>query len=118
MTNMLRIILLIGIVLYYVIIVSLLKKQRLALKYTLLWLAMGICMLILVAFPTSLDFIRRVCGFVDAMNALYVCAFAFVFILLMSLTGIVSKQSDRIRCLIQDNALLEKRLRELENEKE
>lgn len=117
MTNTLRIILLACILFYFIIVVSLLKKQRLVLKYTLLWLAMGICMLILVAFPTTLDFIRRVCGFVDAMNALYVCAFGFVFILLMSLTGIVSKQSDRIRCLIQDNALLEKRLRELENEK-
>ena len=34
--------------------------------------------------------------------------------ILMSLTSIVSKQTEKIRVLVQDNALLEKRIREME----
>ena len=48
------------------------------------------------------------------MNALYVIAIGFVMVLLMALTSIVSRQSDRIKSLVQDNAMLEKRIREME----
>lgn len=114
MTTTLRFVLLIGILLFFVIIVYLLKKNRLALRYTLMWMGMGICMFVLVIFPQLLDLIRKVLGFEDGMNALYVCGIGFMFILLMALTSIVSRQSDRIKSLAQDNALLEKRIRELE----
>ena len=42
----------------------------------------------------------------------------FAFVLLMAVTSIVSKQSEKIKELIQSTALLEKRVRELEDEKE
>lgn len=35
--------------------------------------------------------------------------------ILMALTAIVSRQANRIRVLIQTNAILEKRVREVEN---
>ena len=50
------------------------------------------------------------------MNTLYLLILAFVIILLMMLTSIVSGQTERIRRLAQSNALLEKRIRELEEE--
>jgi hypothetical protein len=48
------------------------------------------------------------------MNGLFVLAIGFVMAILMSLTSIVSKQSERIRALVQVIAMLEKRIRELE----
>lgn len=48
------------------------------------------------------------------MNGLYVICIGFMIMLLMSLTSIVSRQAFKIRSLVQDNALLEKRIRELE----
>ena len=36
------------------------------------------------------------------------------FFILLSLTTIISKQTDKIKSLIQDSALMEKRIRELE----
>ena len=51
MSVILRTSLLICILFYFMIILLLLKHKALELKYTLLWLAAGIMMALLVAFP-------------------------------------------------------------------
>lgn len=114
MTNTLRGILIVCIIVYFVAVFQFLRKGRLALKYSLLWLLMGVIMAVLVIFPRVLFFMSELFGIVDTMNALFTFAVGFIMMLLMLLTAIVSKQSDRIKSLIQDNALLEKRIRELE----
>ena len=118
MTTTLRIILFVAIILFFFIVLSLLKNNRLALRYTLLWLGMAAIMLLLVIFPQLLECIRKALGFESGMNALYVIAIGFAIVLLMALTSIVSHQSDRIKELVQNSAMLEKRIRELEKEHE
>lgn len=112
----LKIVLTAAIAAFFIIVLMLLKRRRLALKYTLLWLLTGIVMLVLVSFPELLLLIARASGIQSVMNTLYMMLLAFVLILLMMLTSIVSKQTERIRDLAQSNALLEERLRELEAE--
>ena len=48
------------------------------------------------------------------MNGLFIIGIGFIVMILMAITSIVSKQNKKIRTLIQDNAILEKRVRELE----
>lgn len=115
MTSTLRTVLSIVIILYFFIVVKLLKRKSLALKYTLLWLLMGIVMTVFVIFPDLLALVGHAVGILDGMNALFTASIGFSFCILMALTSIVSKQSDQIKKLIQNNALLEKRIRELEN---
>lgn len=112
----LKIVLIAAIAAFFIIVLMLLKRRRLALKYTLLWLLTGVVMLVLVSFPELLLLIAKVSGIQSVMNTLYMMLLAFVLILLMMLTSIVSKQTERIRDLAQSNALLEERLRELEAE--
>jgi hypothetical protein len=114
MSTTLRVILLIGVIVYFVIVVHLLKKKRLTLKYSLLWLFMGCVLLLLAIFPKILGWICHLLGFEDTMNGLFTIAIGFILVLVMALTAIVSKQTDRIKNLVQDNALLEQRLREVE----
>ena len=112
----LRTALLAAIILFFVIVLYFLKRRRLTLKYSLLWLLTGTVMLVLVAFPELMMFLSRLLGTQSIMNTLYLLILAFVIILLMMLTSIVSGQTERIRRLAQSNALLEKRIRELEEE--
>lgn len=112
----LKIVLIAAIAAFFIIVLMLLKRRRLALKYTLLWLLTGVVMLVLVSFPELLLLIAKVSGIQSVMNTLYMMLLAFVLILLMMLTSIVSKQTERIQDLAQSNALLEERLRELEAE--
>lgn len=114
----LRVSLILAIVLFFIIVLVLLKKRRLNLKYTLLWMLTGVVMLIFVLFPGIMSAIATLLGIQTVMNTLYLLLLAFMLILLMMLTSIVSKQTERIGTLAQNNAFLEKRVRELEESAE
>lgn len=114
MSNTLRVVLIIGIIIYFMIVLRLLKSKRLTLKYSLLWLLMGVVMAALVIFPQLLKIMCDALGIVYGMNGLFTCAIAFLLMLSMALTAIVSKQAEKIKDLVQESALLEKRLREME----
>lgn len=112
----LQIAMLSAIMCYYVILVYLLKKKSLILKYTLLWIFAGFLMLVLVLFPQLLHIFANAVGIYDDTNALFAVIFFCVIVILMSLTAIVSKMGERIKQLAQYAALLEKRLRDMEEE--
>lgn len=110
----LRITLIIAVCCYFILILLFLKKRALELKYTLLWLLAGVVMGIFVLFPSLLLHLVKILGIESPMNGLYVLCIGFIICILMALTSIVSKQTMKIRALIQENAMLEKRLRETE----
>lgn len=114
----LRITLSIAVVCYFIIILYYLKKRMLELKYTLIWLAAGVVMGIMLIFPDLLEWFRSLLGIESNMNALYILCFAFIIMILMTLTSIVSRQMLKIRVLIQEISMLEKRVRELESRKD
>lgn len=113
----LKVSLLAAVLVFFIIVLSMLKRRRLALKYTLLWLLTGVVMLIFVAFPELLQSLAGFIGAQTLMNTLYLLIIGFILVLLMMLTSIVSKQTERIAFLAQANAILEKRVRELEESK-
>lgn len=110
----LRISLLAGIALYFILIVYFLKKKALSLKYTLLWFASGFMMLLLVIFPNILYKVADFLGFASPVNALFAVVIFFMLCILMSITSIVSKLNSKNKSVAQQLALLEKRVRELE----
>jgi len=111
----LKITLIIAVCCYFILILIFLKRKALELKYTLLWLLAGGIMGLAVLFPKLLFRVTKFLGITGAMNGLYVLCIGFILIILMALTSIVSKQTMKIRTLIQENAMLEKRVRELED---
>lgn len=113
----LRIVLLVAVFLYYIIILLLLKNKTLELRYTLLWMFCGLVLAVLIVCPEILAFLVRLVGVQSNMNGLFLMGFAFLIMIIMSLTAIVSKQTNKIRILVQEMAILEKRVRELEKEK-
>ena len=69
---------------------------------------------VFVIFPNLLMKLVNLLSIESLMNGLYVLCIGFIIIILMALTSIVSRQTMKIRALIQENAMLEKRLRETE----
>ena len=112
----LQIAMLIAIGLYFLIVLNLLRKKTLNLKYTLLWFASGAIMLMLAVFPKILGWFAALVGIYDPTNALFAFMFFCVVIILLSITAIVSKLNEKSKQIIQSIALLEKRVRELESE--
>lgn len=110
----LRIVLLIAIIIYFVLILFYLKRKALELKYTLLWLFAGMIMLLMTIFPQISVIITMLLGFESNMNVLYTTCIGFIIMLLMMVTSIVSRQSNKIKTLIQEIAILKKEIRELQ----
>ena len=107
-----RITLGIALIIYFCLILIFLKRKAIELKYTLLWLLAGLCMTILVIFPSILPAFLRLFGIVGNMNGLFIICIAFLMMLCMALTSIVSRQAGKIRKLTQSMAILEKELRD------
>ena len=110
----LRITLIIAVIVYFVSILYFLKQRALNLKYTLLWLLAGLVMGILVIFPELLISIIRIFGIQDNMNGLFIFCIAFIIMILLSLTSIATRLNIKVRTLTQELAILDKRIRELE----
>ena len=113
----LRVTLIAAVICYFIIILYFLKNRALNLKYTLLWLLAGGVMGILVIFPELLERIIHLFGIQDNMNGLFIIAIGFMLMILMALTSIASRQNMKIRLLVQEIGILDKRIRELEDGK-
>ena len=111
----LQITLSIAIVCYFILILHYLKCKMIELKYTLIWLAAGSVMGIMVFVPEILVNFVRLLGIESNMNGLFALCIAFLIAILMTLTSIVSRQNYKIKTLIQETGMLEKRIRELED---
>ena len=114
----LRTVLIAAVICYFVVILKFLKDKALSLKYTLLWIFAGIAMAILIIFPNILTWFINLFGIQSNMNGLFLFCIAFIIMILMSITSIVSRQNRKIRTLIQEIGILEKRIRELEKVKD
>jgi hypothetical protein len=111
----LRITLIAAVICYFIIILYFLKQRALNLKYTLLWLLAGVVMGALVIVPELLTAIIHVFGIQDNMNGLFIFCIGFIIMILLSLTSIASRQNRKVRTLTQELAILDKRVRELED---
>ncbi|KAI4446007.1 hypothetical protein C823_000524 [Eubacterium plexicaudatum ASF492] len=110
----LRISLGIMVVLYFYLLLYFLKRKTLALKYTLLWLFSGFAMGTMLLVPGLLTVVVEIVGIETPVYGLFLAGIFFLIVISMSLTAIVSKQTERIKDLAQNNAMLEKRVREIE----
>ena len=111
----LRISLFIAIAVYMTLIVVLLRKKSLNLKYSLLWMFMAVVLLVMVAFPGLVEFLAGLIGVASYINAIFMSFIFFILLLVVSLSSIVSKQRREIKTLIQNMAILKKEIEELKN---
>lgn len=111
----LRIVLLVGILFFGGVIFTMLKKEQVILKYALIWLFSFFIMLIVTIFPQILYWMSGLLGIVNPVNLVFVLSGLFALLIILSLTSIVSGLNAKQRQLVQQLALLEKRLSDLES---
>ena len=106
----------IAVIIFFSVIIFLLKRNRVELRYTLLWFFSGFVMLILALFPKLLDWFANFVGIYSSVNALFAVVLFFGLMLMMSLTSIISREKQEIVRLIQEMSIIENRVRKLEKE--
>lgn len=113
----LRIFLIIGVIAYMSGIIFLISRKRLSLKYSLLWMFSALILFVLAVFPQIAVWVSHLVGIQTPVNAVFLFFLFCIIILLISLSSIVTKQSNDIKRLIQHLAILEKELNEYKNNK-
>ena len=113
-TSRIQIFAIIAVIIFFAIIFLLMKKNRFEPRYTLLWIFSGFVMLLLALFPRLLDWFARLVGIYTPVNALFAAIIFIILMLMISFTSIISKEKQEIVRLIQELAILENRVRELE----
>lgn len=112
--TVLQILVIVGAVLFAALIIVFLRKGAFSLKYSLLWLFTAFFMLIIGIFPQVLVAVANVLGFELASNTLFTFLLGFIILILLQQTSVISQQNEKIKALAQTIALLEKRVRDIE----
>ena len=88
-------------------IVNMVRKEALDIKFALSWLFVGVLVLALDIFPEIMTYMVHLLGIELPVNMMFFFGFCFTLFLLFTLTVKVSKQSEQIKRLAQEIALLE-----------
>lgn len=92
-------------------------QNKLNLRYALIWLFVGAVILIFDIWPGLLVWLTRLLGVELPVNMLFFLGFIFALAILFSLTTKVSKQSDEIKTLTQELALVKHELTKQQEDK-
>lgn len=103
-----QIIIAIIVMIAIVIIVNMIRRKGLELKYALMWLGVGAGVLILDCFPQLLTYIAHAIGIATPINMLFFLGFCFSLFIIFGLTITVSRMSVQIKQLAQELAVFEK----------
>lgn len=116
MSESLRIFLIVSCLAFFGVVIIMLIRDKLSLKYTLVWLLTSFLMLLFSIFPDFIYFISSWIGFIEPVNAVFLFAILFILLIIFTFTIIMTRLSARIKKLAQDYALLEERYRSISND--
>jgi len=114
MDSRIQIVAIAGAVGLLVIVLELVRRRRLMERYALLWLLSAVVILGLAVWQEALAKLANAMGIVAAPNALFFVAVAFILLLLLHFSAAMSRLSDQSKVIAQRHAILEQRVRELE----
>ncbi len=117
MTTALRIFIAVLDILGLLYILQLVRKNRLDLKYALSWLVVSIFVLIMVSFPNLMEKLAEFLGIASPVNMIFFLGFIFSLAIILILTVALSINAGSVKRLNQKIAMLDKRVRELEEMK-
>jgi hypothetical protein len=103
-----------GAVILLAIIYLFLKKGLMSVKYSLLWLLLSIALVVFAACPYIVYVIDDLMDVQMPVHLIFFLMFCFVLVVLLSLSIAISQLAEKCKRLSQSNALLERRVRELE----
>lgn len=113
MNERIQIVSIIGSLVIMGFVVELVRRRRLRVEYSILWLLAGACLVSLSIFRDGLDRLGAFVGVAYPPAALFLAALVFGVLLFIHLTTVITKLADQNVTLAQRIALLESRLENL-----
>lgn len=103
-----------GSIILLLIIFELVRRKYLRERYALIWIATGSLFLFLALREEILRRISHVLGFSLPVNALFFLGILFLILIVLGLSVVSSRLTDKSRVLAQEIVLLKKRVGDLE----
>lgn len=93
-----------GLIIYF------LRKDKLSIKYSILWLLMIALAFIILVIPNLLEFISKILGF-ELVSNMVLCIFIVILLLIsIALTVMITKQKKTITMLVQEIGIINKKM--------
>ena len=99
---------------FLIIIIELVRKNKLLEKYSLLWISFGVILLLLSSTPIFIEKIASAFDIKYAPSVLFLFGMVYLIVYNLNMTVVFSSQSQKITRLNQEIALLKQRLENLE----
>ena len=115
MNTRLQILVILIALLAILFIVNKIRRKSIELKYSLIWLALGVGILLFTCFPQLTKWLAHMLGISQPMNMLFFAGFCFMLPIIFSLSMSVSRLSNKVKKLTQEIGLLSQKIDELEN---
>ena len=93
-------------IIFMLIVIELVRRNKLHEKYSILWLAFSVTLVVLASVPRIIDILAGWLGIKYAPSLLFLVGFIFLIIYNISITTAISSQGSKITRLAQELALL------------
>jgi hypothetical protein len=100
-------------VLLFALVLELVRRRRLVERYALLWMVAAVALLVLAIWRDLLEIGSDALGIAVPANALFLVAFAVIFVLLLHFSVATSRLGDETKILAQEVARLDEELRRM-----
>lgn len=114
MDNILQIILIIATIFFAIFIIAKTGKKKLNYKLTILWLCFSLFIVVLAIFPQIVNYLASLLHIETPVNALFLMFIFLLIVITFYISAEISKIQDKVTVLIQENALLKKKLEDKE----
>ena len=115
MDSVLQIILIVVTIFFAIFIVVKTGKKKLNYKLTILWLFFSLFIVVLAIFPQIVIGLSKLIHIETPVNALFLLFIFLLIVITFYISAEISKLQNKVTILIQENALLKKKI---ENEEE
>ncbi len=114
MNDRIQIVSILGSLVIVGLVIELVRRRKLRVEYSILWLLAGASLVALSVFRDALDSFGRLLGVAYAPAALFLAALVFGVLLFIHLTTVITRLADQNVRLAQRIAMLELRLQDAE----
>lgn len=97
---------LIFIFLLFILVTYYVKKNKISVKYSIVWYLCLLLLTLFTIFPNLLGYVTNLVGIQVSSNFIFAFMIGVLFIITLSLTIIVSEQQEKIKQLVQEISIL------------
>lgn len=94
------------------VIISMVRKRQLELKYVLVWLACDVALIFLTLFPELMGSIAKILGIHSPMNMIFFLGLVVCLVIIFTLTVALSRVTAKVRRISQVLAMLTEKLQD------